>query len=149
MGKAIVGVMVCMLLIACSEKEVVKYTVVSGTITHGASLNPVLRKMDQSFSVPMHLGAAGSFRDSLQMETSGYYYFEDGKNYIPLYVNPGDRIQLSYDAADFKNSLKISGDVAAYANYLEAKKAREKALFDSEGGRWKAYQLEEADFLAF
>ena len=54
----------------------------------------------------------------LNIDKPALYYLINGKNKIQLYIKPGSKISISYDAENFKNSVEVSGVDIDETKYL-------------------------------
>jgi len=67
--------------------------------------NSVLEK-PTAITIPV---TEGRFKQSLSITETTFLSFEEGKNYYGGFIEPGDSIEISYDATSLKNTLSFSG----------------------------------------
>ncbi len=63
----------------------------------------------------------GVFSDTFYLWNQNYFYFEDNENYIEVYLEPEFNLKITYDASNFRKSLKYIGVGAKENNYLVKK----------------------------
>ncbi|UKM64072.1 TlpA family protein disulfide reductase [Flavobacteriaceae bacterium GSB9] len=129
-------------VLSCKEQTKPDYAVISGKITNRLPNELTINTYDQSFSEVVNISEDGSFKDTLKTNQNNYVLF-DGKNPVFLHIEPGYELNINYDAQNFVNSLKISGNGAAISNYLAEKRKLEQKLF---GNARITYALDEAEF---
>ncbi|AUS06707.1 TlpA family protein disulfide reductase [Pseudotamlana carrageenivorans] len=127
---------------SCKTETKPDYIVISGKITNKLPAELSINTQDQSFTEVIEVAADGTFTDTLTVE-KGSYVLYDTKNPVFLYLDSGYNLNINYDAADFKNSLVISGEGAAENNYLIKKREKTPLLI---GDNASFYSLNEADF---
>lgn len=130
--------------ISCKQEAPIDYAIISGNILNKDVGELTLNSMDRSFMDTLHVAENGNFVDTLKVKT-GTYMLYDGKNLSKVYIDIGNKINISYDAADFKNTLTFSGIGSEVSSYLVSKQNKEKEI-RGDGG--KVFKLEEADFKA-
>ncbi|XCF04995.1 TlpA disulfide reductase family protein [Tamlana crocina] len=133
-----------MALIGCKEQAKQEYAIISGNITNKLPNDLTINSYDQSFSEALDISADGSFTDTLNTNGASYILY-DGKNPVFLHVEPGYQLNIDYNAADFENSLKISGTGSEASNYLTEKRKQEQQFF---GNAQSTYTLNETDYKA-
>ncbi|WP_067149187.1 redoxin family protein [Pseudotamlana agarivorans] len=127
---------------SCKTETKPDYIVISGKITNKLPAELSINTQDRSFTEVIEVAADGTFTDTLTVE-KGSYVLYDSKNPVFLYLDSGYNLNINYDAADFKNSLAISGEGAAENNYLKEKREKTPLLM---GDNASFYSLNEADF---
>ena len=130
--------------ISCKQEAPIDYAIISGNILNKDVGELTLNSMDRLFMDTLHVAENGNFVDTLKVKT-GTYMLYDGKNLSKVYIDIGNKINISYDAADFKNTLTFSGIGSEVSSYLVSKQNKEKEI-RGDGG--KVFKLEEADFKA-
>ncbi len=102
------------------------------TVKKGAGLTGTVKNLTSGFFM---LGGPGGAKDSIRPDATGkfthsikdltemanYYILSGAQDYMPFKVAPGMSLDISFDAAAFKTSLKFSGKGADINNYLVAK----------------------------
>lgn len=109
-------------LFSCAkDTPTVDYAIVSGKITNSKADNLSISNREQKINEKVSIEKDGTFRDTLKNVAEGVYLFYDGKNYNRFYLKPGVDISITYDANDFKNTLKYNGKGSEISNYYLAK----------------------------
>jgi peroxiredoxin len=88
-------------------------TIISGDITNLATTtikcsfipNTVLEKVTV-ITIPV---TGGRFSQELPISNTTFLSFEEGSNYFGGFIQPGDSIEITYDAAKLKSTLFFSG----------------------------------------
>jgi len=114
--------LIAIALFSCkNETPPVDYAVVSGKISNSKAEKLSISNREQRINKSATIEKDGTFRDTLKNVAEGIYMFYDGKNYNLFYLKPGDDLKITYDAGDFKNSLKYEGKGSEISNYQLAK----------------------------
>lgn len=107
------------LFMACKQQEPVKdYATLSGTITNTSDVELVLN--GPNFQRAIQLDANGSFKDTMKLE-EGFYLLAYGELKTFLFLKNSYDLNVTFDAADAKNSLSFSGLGAGTNNYMADK----------------------------
>jgi len=144
MKKVMFSLGVLLTLVACSKQEPVDYAIVTGTIEHLEGQTVSLIKSDNSYKKEIPIEADGVFTDTIKAE-DGLYNLTVGKNRTKIYLEAGNKLNLTTDMKAFNATLEVSGDGAEPTKYLFLKAKEEAAL---KGKDRAVYKLEEADFKA-
>lgn len=131
-------------VISCKDEAPVDYAIISGTITNSDATELTIQSADRSFNDKTVLAEDGTFLDTLRVD-EGAFYLSDGQNYAQVYITTGSNIAISYDAADFDNTLSFSGEGSEISTYLQSKGAKTSELM-GEGTSF--YELEEESYKA-
>jgi thiol-disulfide isomerase/thioredoxin len=124
--------------VSCT-KTPVDYAVVSGKIKN-VEKELTLYSEDMKFSKRLELREDGSFSDTIREKLGGNFTLGG----MQLYLGEGSDIAINADAADFQNTLTISGKGSAPSEYLILKI---KTLADLIGKDPKLfYQQQEMEF---
>ncbi len=121
------------------------------TVKKGAELSGTVKNLTSGIFV---LGGPGGAKDSIHLDATGkftfpikdltkvsnYYLLSGGKDYAPFKVGPGMKLNISFDAAAFKTSLKFEGPGSDINNYLIAKANKAGQM------NYDDYKLEPAQF---
>tara|TARA_R110000868_G_scaffold370187_3_gene633665 strand:- start:867 stop:2243 length:1377 start_codon:yes stop_codon:yes gene_type:complete len=129
-------------ILSCKEYPKVDYAIISGKITNKEKGGVSIMSYDRSFEETLDISDEGTFVDTLDLEESSYVLY-DGKNPVFLYLEPGDHLNIAYDAKDFDASISIKGKGSEISKYLISKRKIEKELF---GSAKEVYSLEEDEF---
>ncbi len=114
--------LIAVTLFSCNnETKPVDYAIVAGKITNSQAEKLSISSREQKINKSTVIEKDGSFIDTLKNVGEGIYMFYDGKNYNRFYLQPGDNLKITYDANDFKNSLKYTGKGSEISNYQLAK----------------------------
>ena len=129
-------------MVSC-KNEPLDYALVSGKIANATAKEITLYgTTDRKFKKTIKLAEDGSFNDTLKIE-AGEFMLVEARNLTPLHLNVGHNISIDYDANDFKNTVKITGEGSGISNYLIAKNAKETELM---GPGTDVFTKEEADY---
>ncbi len=129
-------------IISCKEDPKVDYAIISGEILNKDKEDVSIMSYDRSFEKVLKIAENGTFTDTLDIKGSSYVLY-DGKNPVFLYLEPGNNINIYYDAKNFDNSISISGNGSEINKYLISKRKIEKDLF---GDAKETYSLDENNF---
>jgi thiol-disulfide isomerase/thioredoxin len=117
----------------------VEYAVIEGKITHPTNneiaVLIVTNSLDGSkelSSTPIDM-TTGSFKLALKLgaPTLMNLLYNDNKWQQPIYVKPGSRITLQFDALNPDKTLKFAGDLANDNNFLAAYQTKFDCNFDA------------------
>jgi len=114
-------------LIGCKTEAKPDYAIISGKITNKQAGDLTINSEDRTFKETLSVTADGTFTDTLSTDISSYILY-DGTNPIFLNIEPGNNLNITYDASDFDNTIAISGVGSEINNYLVAKRKVEKEL---------------------
>ncbi len=144
MKKIIFTLSMAIAFLSCKKEAPKDYIILSGNILNLSGKDINLRGLNDTFSKTLQLAENGSFMDTLKLKL-GHYMIYDGKNIIYTYLEPGNEISLTYDAQNFKNTLKFTGAGSEINTYLKAKADKEREII---GMGNNVYKLNETDFTA-
>ena len=128
--------------VACKKEAQVDYAVITGKIANKPVGDVTINSFDRSFTENIQLAEDGSFSDTLSLNNKSYVLY-DGQNPVFLRLKSGDKLNISYDATDFDNTLSITGSGAKVSNYIMARRKTERKMFGSAN---ETYILNENDF---
>ena len=130
-------------VISCKNEAAIDYVVLSGKVKN--KLGRVISITDKSDLTKkvIEVSADGYFVDTLIIKNNIYNFF-DGKNEFTFYLEPGNVINVDYDATDFLNSLTFSGVGSEISTYqLDKIKTQNEIV----GVEMDVYKLDEDDFI--
>ena len=130
-------------LIGCKTEAKLDYAIISGKIANKQAGDLTINSEDRTFKETLSVTADGTFTDTLSTDISSYILY-DGTNPIFLNIEPGNNLNITYDASDFDNTIAISGVGSEINNYLVAKRKAEKELSKKNQ---EIYSLEEDMYL--
>lgn len=115
-------------------------TIVSGKISNTAATeikcsfipNTVLEK-PTAITIPL---TQGIFKQAINIKEATFLSLEEGSNYYGGFIQPGDSIVITYNAADLKNTLSFSG------------KGKEKFLLAGSINQIKSYAGEHKETIS-
>ncbi|TBN06591.1 TlpA family protein disulfide reductase [Hyunsoonleella flava] len=144
--KKLLSLMVILSIFGC-KTEPKDYVSLSGKIANKNSDSLTIRSRSYSKTIP--LSEDGSFSDTLKTET-GMYNLYDGKEITSVFLKNGFDINLTFDAAEFDETISYSGNGAEHSNYLaKSNLLHEKLLnpsafdnLDMEGLKTKLSSIE-------
>ncbi|GGD09373.1 TlpA family protein disulfide reductase [Hyunsoonleella pacifica] len=141
--KKILITLILITFFACNQKEnkPVDYAIISGKIMNRKGV-VTINSFDRTFSEPLNVLADGTFTDTLDADKNSYVIF-DGTNPIFIHIQPGYKLNVSYDVKDIDNTLVFSGEGGSVNTYLLKKNKNEKKLL---GNRWDTYSLDETEY---
>ena len=128
--------------IACKKEATVDYAIISGKIKNKPLGEITINSMDRSYTEVLKIYEDGSFIDTLTTDITSFVLY-DGENPVFLNIEPGNDLNINYDAQDFSNSLSITGKGSEVSNYLLAKRKNEQNMF---GNSAETYSLNEFEF---
>lgn len=137
--KKIALIIILVSLISCKKEIPLDYAIVSGKIMNAPAKELKVYDANNEKLEPVTITDQGTFTDTLYI-SKGFYSLSDGENRINLYLEPGNNLNINYDATQFANSLTISGIGSEIANYLIIKGKTEKEMM---GEGTTVYLLEE------
>jgi hypothetical protein len=132
-------------ILSCRNEKEADFTVISGEIINNRGGEITFRKPNNlEFNETIQISRDGKFLDTLFIE-SGNYTFQYGRNRAEIFVTPGSSLVISFNAADFDNTLIFSGKGSEISNYLFGKQKLEKKLL---GDNNDIYKLDEAEYVS-
>ncbi|WP_372938749.1 hypothetical protein, partial [Seonamhaeicola sp.] len=121
------------LTFSCKQepKPVINYAILTGKIENVKDTNIKINSKYTSISldtVPtiqqtVNIDKTGAFIDTLFINSSREFSISLGKEFIVFTSKPGQRIELTADGNDFRNSIQFGGDEAAINTYLNKKES--------------------------
>ncbi len=129
-------------VISCKNDPPIDYAILSGKIKNKMETGLSINGANGLIKKIIEVSEDGNFVDTLKFETGTYILF-DGKNKINIYLEPGNNININYDANDFLNSLSFEGigyETSAY--FLNKGKKQNEIL----GAGIGVYELEESAY---
>ncbi|MGK0365146.1 MAG: thiol-disulfide isomerase/thioredoxin [Saprospiraceae bacterium] len=142
MKKLIIALFV-LTLFACTQEPKVEYTVFSGKIENATSDKVLLE--GQGMKKEIAISADGTFVDSMETATSGFYTFSMDRAKTDMYLKEGADLSVTLDATDFSGTMKYEGTGAIENNYLAAKTLNVTKM---QGNYRNLFTLDEAAFKA-
>jgi len=131
-------------VISCKTETPVDYAIVSGKIANLDKGELSINSFNGANSEKIAVTEDGSFVDTLTWN-AGSYMLYDGKNRVSVYLEPGNSINITYDANDFDSTLSLSGVGSETSVYL-LNKGKKQAELLGEG--MTVYELEEDAYKA-
>ena len=131
--KKLLTALVLISLFSCKQEPKVDYVVLSGKITNPGTGELTINAYDRSFKETIDLADDGTFTDTINVTKPSYVLY-DGQHPVFLHLEPGYNLNITYDGADFDNTLKITGTGAEANNYLSEKKTLTSEKFEFTGG---------------
>ncbi len=133
MFKSFVIVFSFLFLISCSQKEEAiivppNKVKIMGLIAHNNV--ETIQIIGQGNKIEIPVQKDGTFEKEMDAENikNPYFTLYDGNNRATIYLNKGKYIKIFYDANDFKNTLKFSGNGAATSQFfIERNKINKEA----------------------
>ncbi len=128
-------------LFSCDQEPKVEYTVFSGKIENATSEKALLE--GQGEKIEIAINADGTFIDSMETVTSGFYTFSVGREKTDMYLKAGSNLSTTLDAKDFDGTIQYAGTSAVENNYLAAKAIN---IATMQGNYRDLFTLDEAVF---
>jgi thiol-disulfide isomerase/thioredoxin len=129
-------------LIGCKKEDMSNVAVISGKITNKPVGELTINSEDRSVKKALDVTSIGAFTDTLSTDIDSYVLY-DGTNPVFLNIKPGYNLNITYDANDFDNTIKITGVGSEINNYLLAKRKQEMELFKDNK---EVYSLDEDQY---
>jgi len=129
-------------LVGCEKEVKADYAIISGKITNKQKGDLTINSEDRSFKETLAVSPEGTFIDTLDTDIRSYILY-DGSHPVFLNVEPGDNLNITYDANNFDSTIKITGVGSEVSNYLLAKRKSEVELSKANQ---EIYSLDEAGF---
>ncbi len=142
MKKLIVAVFSFALFFSCKQETPVDYVLLTGNIKNSDA--EVVKISGNGFSQEVTI-KDGIVSDTLRIADNGFYNLRVGRESTPMYLNKGDQINFSIDAAQFDETISYEGVGADVNNYLAKKFLLKETTL---GQNPEFYSLEEHDFIA-
>lgn len=115
--KKIIFLLSLVALAACGKKSPVNESRISGTVLNSPTEYILLSQMRDVDTIM--LNEDGSFSFVKQIEKAGNFYIQSNKKLVPLFLEPGRNIEISFDALDLDNTLVYEGDLASEGKYTQ------------------------------
>ncbi|QVY65012.1 TlpA disulfide reductase family protein [Polaribacter sp. Q13] len=130
------GIFIGVLSCKSKEEKQIDYAIISGKITNSSEKEITLNwrdtfKVNKNVKTVVKLSETGTFLDTLKL-LPGHYSFNEGKNRIPLHIENGIKINISYDAKNFKNTIQFCGEGSGTSSYLMANEEEMGRVFNSD-----------------
>ena len=117
---------------------------ITGTVTNLTHAAVDVTLLDYQPVQSAQLAESGSFEMSLNIPYSGYYLLTYGRSTAYVYLHDRDNLQVTFDAANFMETLTFEGKGANRNNYLVAK-ARSNEQLTKDLAAF--YDVDEAAYL--
>ncbi|MCG1037307.1 TlpA family protein disulfide reductase [Polaribacter sargassicola] len=142
MKKIILSFGLFLSLMACSEKTSIDYALLTGKIENIDTKVITINKEGQPLKKEIVVKPDGTFIDTIKTKP-GFYLVNVGRNKALVYLDAGNKINLTVDNKDFYGSLKFSGEGSEITNYV---KFKNKKIAELKGKSAEFYALEEVEF---
>lgn len=116
--KKIFSILAALTMLACGQKSNSDYVSLKGSIANTEI--ETLTIVGKNFKKEIKVNEDGTFSDTLKV-TDGFHGFNDGTRQSYLYLKNGYDLELNFDAANFPESIEITGEGAVTNNYLSQK----------------------------
>jgi thiol-disulfide isomerase/thioredoxin len=108
-----------LIMSACSKTQPKNYLTLSGQLENNRnSILTIANK--QEVIKEININTAGSFKDTLKVESGAIYTIQTGNNRAAIYLKNGFNITIKGDAENLMKSLKFSGEGADNSNFIIA-----------------------------
>lgn len=127
--------------ISCKQEEKPTYTILSGTVENNTGETAFVR--GNGFESRSPIAQNGTFLDTLQLKTDGFYELYIGRERTGIYLEKGKNLTVTLNADQFDETLEYTGDLANSNNFLA-----EKYLWNEQNADFKTlFSLDEKNFL--
>jgi len=76
-------------------------------------------------NITAEISGDGSFQLNMDVEKPSFYTLRYGNEDMIIYLEPGDSIDISFDAKNISSSLRFKGKLAQINSFLKSKRAIE------------------------
>lgn len=139
--KKISWILLSLFIISCNPEEKPTYSVINGTVTNNVGEMAFIR--GNSFELRMPIIENGTFTDTLDIKSDGFYELYVGRERTEIYLEQGKNVSVNVDAGEFDESLKYTGDLANENNFLAAKYMWNEQNVNFE----ELFSMDESNFL--
>ena len=74
-----------------------------------------------NFQRETNIDENGNFIDTLNLKSSGYFFFIHGRERTQLFIEPGDNLTINLDSKQFDESITFSGEGSENNTFLKKK----------------------------
>jgi len=136
--------LITLAIISCKNEPEIEYAIISGTIKNTEKTETKLySQYTLEVEKEIKLDESGNFKDTIYIEDNNLFVLMGAKGAVEMLLKKGAEINITYDAKDFENTVKITGNTANISKYLLNKdKLTSKFVTD----RTEVFKKEEADF---
>ncbi|MCI9845772.1 TlpA family protein disulfide reductase [Flavobacterium pectinovorum] len=118
------------------------FVVFSGVISNKIEDQIKIYDFQNQIVSEIKLSPEGKFTETLKLK-EGFYTMDHGDFSAKLFLEPGSNLSISFDAKDFKKSLKFSGQGGLINSYIQKKASKNWGVTEDVKNR---YALNETDF---
>lgn len=111
---------IVLLISSCQQEVPEKFTIIKGTFINATRTDAYLRGNLKAPSL-FELDNNGSFTDTLDIDTGGYFYTGVGSNDFPIFIKKGSITAFTVNLEADEPSLQITEGNQAIADYLAHK----------------------------
>ncbi len=140
--KKLLILLISIAFFSCNEENKPSYVVFDGTVENSPS--KVAKIFGNGFETELSISEDGSFGDTLNIKSEGYYTLRIGRESTPIYLVNGSDLTISLDSNGFDESIAYTGTNAAENNYLAAKYLLSEEI---EKPFTQLFKLTENDFI--
>lgn len=94
--KKILLILSVLFIVSCKQEEKPNYSVISGTVENNAAETALVRGNDFEARIP--IGENGTFSDTLQLKTDGFYELYVGRERTGIYLEKGKNLSVNLNA---------------------------------------------------
>ncbi len=131
-------------IISCKKEPPIDYAILSGKIKNKGETGISINGANGLVKKIIEVSEDGSFIDTLKFEAGTYILF-DGKNKALVYLEPGYKVNIFYNAIDFLYTLTFNGPDSEISTYLLNKGKKKNEII---GNPNTVYKLEEDEYKA-
>ena len=143
MKKTLYIIAIITAFVSCKTAPKKDFVVLKGTVINQRADHFKVNSITSSFNKEIPINEDGTFLDTLRVKEENLMIY-DGSNITYAYIEAGNDLSLNYDAEDYKNTIKFTGNGAEINNYLVQKRNRENEILKGSGN---VFELNETDFV--
>jgi len=128
MNKFLTVFIIFLVCVSCTKETSIDYAIFSGKISD--TKIDTLTLIGGDLNKEMIVSEKGVFRDTIQLDSAGYFNFNLKEWAIELYLQPGSNIDLTVDFEDNTPLVTYTGKGANENNFLIKKYANRKVIQD-------------------
>jgi len=129
MKNIIITVTALFSFLCCQAQKEGGYAIITGKIENCKVEQLAISKIFGKYQHYINVSADGTFADTIRANYGKYTIYEVGtKNSTEFYCESGNRIHITYDATNHKETVMLSGKGIEASNYLIAEAVNKKEL---------------------
>ena len=136
MKKIILLLIIVITTLSVNAQESINYGIITGKIKNVEGFTELaVSKAFGKYQHMVKLNKEGEFIDTIRTNSGRYTFYEaGGKNATQIYFDKGDKIHVTYDAKDYKNTLKFTGKGSGASAFMVKSDKKHEEL--SKNNNW-------------